>query len=47
MHCLVEDLALTAEALSCEIEKFLDNYLGLSLSVHKPTKCWKNWHFQF
>lgn len=38
IHCSAEVLALTADALSCEIKEFPCTYLGLPLCVRKPTK---------
>jgi hypothetical protein len=38
IHCSEEELALTANVLSCSIKEFPCTYLGLPLSVRKPTK---------
>ena len=38
IHCSDEELALTAAVLSCSIKEFPCTYLGLPLSVVKPTK---------
>jgi hypothetical protein len=38
IHCSDEELALTADVLSCSIKEFPCAYLGLPLSVGKPTK---------
>jgi len=37
-HCNDEDLALTTNILSCAIKTFPCTYLGLPLSIGKPTK---------
>jgi len=38
IHCTDEELALTASVLSCSIKAFPCTYLGLPLSLGKPTK---------
>jgi hypothetical protein len=38
IHCTDEDLTLTANILSCSIKTFPCTYLGLPLSIGKPTK---------
>ena len=38
IHCTDEELALTADILSCSIKFFPCMYLGLPLSIGKPTK---------
>ena len=38
IHCTDEELALTADILSCSIKFFPYMYLGLPLSIGKPTK---------
>jgi len=38
IHCSDEELALTANTLSCSIKAFPCTYLGLPLSIGKPTK---------
>jgi hypothetical protein len=38
IHCSEEEIALTADVLSCSIKEFPCTYLGLLLSVGKPTK---------
>ena len=38
IHCSTEDLHLTTEILACAVKDFPCTYLGLPLSIHKPTK---------
>jgi hypothetical protein len=38
IHCTNDELALTANILSCSIKAFACTYLGLPLSIGKPTK---------
>jgi hypothetical protein len=38
IHCSDEELTLTANALSCNIKAFPSTYLGLPLTIGKPTK---------
>jgi hypothetical protein len=38
IHCSTEDLQLTTEILYCAVKEFPCTYLGLPLSIHKPTK---------
>lgn len=38
IHCSDEEVALTADILSCAIKEFPCNYRGLPLTISKPTK---------
>ena len=38
IHCSHDEMLLTAKILSCTVKDFPCSYLGLPLSIHKPTK---------
>ena len=38
IHCSENELSITAELLSCSVKEFPCTYLGLPLSINKPTK---------
>jgi hypothetical protein len=38
IQCSHDEMLLTAEILSCTVKDFPCSYLGLPLSIHKPTK---------